>query len=434
MERFRMSRRRFLVTTATAGVLGTTGYWFSRQPVRLALIGAGTQGNGLAQANGLAYWFGGLYGQIVAVCDVDRNRASATRNKHCPEADIYGDYRRVLERDDVRAVLIATPDHWHARIAIDAMKAGKAVYCEKPLDLTIAEGQLLVQTVRATGAVFLGGTQQRTAWKFRTACELVRNGRLGRLKKITVTLPRRWQAEFEGPFQNSPPPPELDWEQWLGQAPLVEYCPQRCHGSFRRWYEYSGGQMTDWGAHHMDIAHWAMGLGEDGPLTIEGQGQMPHVVNGFSTPIEFTVDMGYSNGVHLHVRTDPDYDANGLLFEGEESSLFVNRERIEGRAYDEYRRHWLVRNPTRLHQSPTCRANTVTHHLRHFYACICCGEQPVSDVVAMHRSATACHLANIALRLGRKLTWDAKHEQIIGDPEANAMQSRPQRAPFEVRA
>src|SRR5947209_6245215 len=249
----RWSRRQFLASGLAGVALGTAAHWGLRRPLRLGLIDAGGQGTGLLKSNRVAWWLGGPCAEVAAVCDVDRGHREAVRAAHCPAADLYDDYARVLERDDLHAVLIATPDHWHARIAVQALHAGKAVYCEKPVSLTVAEGQAMVRAVRATGGVFMAGTQQRSDYRFRTAAELVRNGRLGTLHTVTVTLPQRWKAEYDGPFPACPVPPELNWERWLGQAPWAEYCPQRCHGTFRRWYEYAGGTMTDWGAHHMDI-------------------------------------------------------------------------------------------------------------------------------------------------------------------------------------
>ena len=284
------------------------------------------------------------------MCDVDRNQAEKLTAKYCPDTEIYEDYRKVLERDDVDAVVIATPDHWHARIALDALEAGKAVYCEKPISLTVAEGQMLVKAVERTKGIFQGGTQQRGwSYKFRTASELVRNGRLGQIHTATVTLPQRWKGESDGPFENCPPPKGLNWEAWLGQAPLVEFCPERCHGLFRRWYEYAGGQMSDWGAHHMDIAQWALGVHETGPVTVSGQANMPKVENGFNTPIEFSVDLSYSNGVVVRVRTDPDESRNGIVFEGESGDLFVSRTVLRGRAVDELAKRPLPSDAVRLH-------------------------------------------------------------------------------------
>jgi predicted dehydrogenase len=428
----RLTRRKFFFLAGSSAALGGAGSWFSRRPIRLGLIGAGAQGRVLAGKVTHSWWRPGAYGKLVALCDVDRGHAQAVGAASCPDAEIYDDYRRLLERDDLDGVLIATPDHWHTAIAVTAMRAGKAVYCEKPLSLTVAEGQLLVSTARKTGGVFLGGTLQRTDRKFRTACELVRNGRLGTLHTITVILPERWRGTSPGPFPTAAPPPELNWDAWLGQAPLVPYCKERCHGSFRRWFEYSGGQMVDWGVHHLDIVHWAMGMDNSGPVRIAGKGEMPHVANGYNTPLVFTVDLLYPNGVHVHVRTDADEQKNGIRFEGDGGWMFVSRGRLEGSAVDELARTSLSADAIRLHDSPTVNRDVLTHHVSHFFRCIREDEMPVADVISQHRSASACHLANIALRLGRTISWDPEREQVIGDPEAEAMLSRTRRTPYEL--
>jgi predicted dehydrogenase len=432
MLRGRFSRRQFLVAAAGTAGLGAAGLWLVRRPVRLGLIGAGAHGAALARANQFPSWRQSPPSRILAVCDVDRGHAYAVRGKHCPDAAVYADYRALLERDDLEAVLIATPDHWHAAIAVAALQAGKAVYCEKPISLTIAEGQTLVRTVRETGGLFLGGTQQRSAWTFRTACELVRNGRLGKVHQVTVTLPEHPIGSSEGPFASCPPPGDLDWETWLGQAPLVPYCPERCHGTFRRWYEYSGGTMTDWGAHHLDVVHWALGVEASGPRTIEGKGDLPQIENGFNTPTRFTVNLDYAGGVRVHVRTDPVFAHNGIRFEGGTGALFVNRDHLIGPAVDELARHPLPSDAVRLHETPAAREDVLAHHLAHFLACVRKGGQPIADVASQHRSASACHLANISLRLGRRLTWDPDKEEVIGDSEANALLSRWQRPPYRV--
>jgi myo-inositol 2-dehydrogenase/D-chiro-inositol 1-dehydrogenase len=420
-----ISRRRFMVC-ASVGALGFGGYWFGRRPVKVALIGAGTQGTNLARSLDTAWWLGGPFATVVSICDVHRARAETLRNNRCAGAEIVTDHRQVLERDDVQAVLIATPDHWHARIAIDALHAGKAVYCEKPISLTVAEGQALVQTVKQTGGVFQGGTQQRNMANFRRACELVRAGGVGQLHTITVTLPCRWNRESTGPFPPAPVPPGLDWDRWLGQAPLADYCPQRCHGSFRRWYEYSGGQMTDWGAHHVDVAQWALGDAV-APLTVEGHAEFPNVAGGFNTPIQFHTELTYPGGVRMLVRSDPGQDTNGVLFEGDRGAIFVNRSRLDGSALN-----LPAPATTPLHPRSAARTAAQAYHLIQFLIAMKTGEPLVSDVVGQHRSATTCHLANIAMRLGRKLTWDGGREQIVGDAEANAMLTRPQRDPYKL--
>lgn len=428
----RITRRRFLVGGAATVALAGGGYWVSRRPIRIGLVGAGLRGRALAASLSQLYWLPGHYPEVVAICDVDRSHAEAVKAESWPHAELYGHYQKVIERDDVRAVVIATPDHWHALIAYHALKAGKAVYCEKPISLTIAEGQLLVKTVQETGQVFQAGTQQRSDWRFRMAAELVRNGRLGNLRQVTMTLPKRWKGETNGPFPPMDPPEELDWEQWLGQAPLVPYCPQRAHGHFRRWYEYAGGQMTDWGAHHMDIAHWAMDMDRSGPLVVDGQAEFPNVPGGFNTPIDFTADLYYPGGVRVHVQTSADENLNGINFEGDKGSLFVSRAKVEGPAVDELKDNPLPADAVRLHDTPGYKSNVLSRHFMQFFDCMYGDAKPLSDVVGQHRSTTACHLANIAMRVGRKVTWDPVREEVVNDPEAAAMLTRAQRVPYQL--
>ena len=382
-------------------------------------IGVGGQGTSIADR-------ARKFGDIVAVCDVDRTHAERARDKFGGKADIYDDYRKLLERKDIEAVTIGTPDHWHTAVALTALRAGKDVYCEKPLTLTIDEGQLLIEAVHQTGRVFQVGTQQRSDARFRQACELVRNGRLGKLQKVTVSLPR--STKVGGPFMTRPVPESLDWERWQGQAPAHDYSPERCHHDFRWWYEYSGGVMTDWGAHHIDIAHWALGVEHSGPLTIEGK--LSHAerkrideaqrTNSFNTAGEFTVDLIYPAGVLVRVVLGDE----GVSFEGDQARLYVNRGRITGKPVEELAERPLPADAVRLYESHD--------HMGNFFDCIRTRKQPISDVASQHRSVSACHLANLSLRLGRKLTWDAAKEKFVGDHEANGMLGRPQRAPYEL--
>jgi predicted dehydrogenase len=357
------------------------------------------------------------FGDIVAVCDVDRGRAEEAKSRFGGKADVYDDYRKLLERDDLDAITIGTPDHWHTAICIAALKSGRDVYCEKPLTLTIDEGKQLVRVVKETGRILQVGTQQRSDRRFRLACELVRNGRIGKLKKVTVTLP---ESPAGGPFAPQPVPANLNWDFWLGQAPYVEYCPERCHYNFRWWYEYSGGIMTDWGAHHMDIAHWGMGMENSGPLSIESSAVLPNIPNGYNTPNHFTIDMIYPGDVHLHVNIGD----NGVLFEGDKSRVYVNRGRITGKPVEELKENPLPEDRIKLHESDD--------HMGDFVNSVRTRKPPVSDVESQHRSVSACHLANISMRLGRKITWDPEREQIVGDSEAAAMLTRPQRAPYTI--
>ncbi len=399
---------------------------------RLGLIGCGGQGSGDARG-------ASQYGDFLAVCDVDKNHVD--RAKRDPrigkaKADTYEDYRKVLDRKDIDAVIIGTPDHWHTKICIDAMKAGKDVYCEKPLTLTIDEGKKLGAVAKSTGRVVQVGTQQRSDHNrvFLLAVALVRAGRIGRVRKVTAAI---GGAPSGGPFAKEAPPAVLNWDMWLGQAPKVDYIKQRCHSEFRWWYEYSGGKLTDWGAHHVDIGQWAIGQENTGPTSIEVvtkefpvefKNGLPTVDDRYNTPTGFLVRAKFANNVEMNIRHDTE---NGVLFEGTGGKIFVTRDRIDlqGGAVD-----GLYKNPVPDSLLVELRkGKRVDGHMANFFECVRDRSVPVSDVWTHHRALTTCHLANIALRLGgRKLTWDPAKEEIVGDAEANGWLTRPQRAGYEV--
>ena len=399
---------------------------------RLGLIGAGGQGSG--DARGASH-----YGDFLAVCDVDKGHAGhakADRQIGKGKADTYEDYRKLLDRKDIDAVIIGTPDHWHTKICIDAMKAGKDVYCEKPMTLTIDEGKKLGQVAKETGRVVQVGTQQRSDHNrvFLLAVALVRAGRIGKIKRVTAAI---GGAPSGGPFTKEKPPADLNWDMWLGQAPKVDYIKQRCHNDFRWWYEYSGGKLTDWGAHHVDIGQWAIGMENSGPdtievakddLPVEYKNGWPTADDRFNTPTAFHVKAHFANGVALDIRDDTE---NGVTFEGTGGKIFVTRDRIDlqGGAVE-----GLHKNPVPESFLVELRkGKRVDGHMANFFECMRDRSVPVSDVWTHHRALTTCHLANIALRLGgRKLTWDPVKEEILHDAEANAWLSRPQRASYEV--
>lgn len=428
-----LNRRRLLKATAASSLAAGFGAtWFSatRDPIRLALIGAGGRGRQLART---VRWtrLHRRCGELVAVCDVFRGRAEQVRDDSCPRATLHEHYEEMLDRSDIEAVIVATPDHWHTAITLAALRAGKAVYCEKPLTLTVAEGKLLVAAAARTGGVVQVGTQQRSDWRFRTACELVRNGRLGNLRGIEVTLPTGSLPATSGggPFSTSPVPSDLNWDLWLGQAPWAEFCKQR-YDPFRWWFEYSGGFMTDWGAHHLDIVHRALGVEDSGPLRIDGRAELPQVPNGYNTPRQFTVDLTYPGGVPVHVRLSE--QENGILFEGDEGRIFVNRGRLTGVPVEQLARRPLPADAVRF-DAGASRWGTATYlHLLDFFDCVRTGKPPISDVGSQHRTATACHLANISMRLGRPIRWDPSSEQCPDDPAGNALLNRPQRAPCSI--
>jgi predicted dehydrogenase len=262
---------------------------------RLAAVGMRYQGSVITQ-KALAH------GDLVAVCDVDRHVAEQAKASFGSTAALYEDYRKMLDRKDVEVVLIGAPDHWHTAMALAACRAGKDVYCEKPLTLTVDEGKLLCKVVKETKRAFQVGTWQRSDVNFRLACELVRAGRLGKLRKVTVMLDKNPTG---GPFRATPPPANLNWDLWQGQAPAAPYAAERCHYTFRWWQEYSGGKVTDWGAHHLDVAQWAMGVQLSGPLEVEGTATFPKVENGYNVPGAYRARLVYPGGVEMTVLDGP---------------------------------------------------------------------------------------------------------------------------------
>ncbi|MFM7073115.1 MAG: Gfo/Idh/MocA family protein [Planctomycetota bacterium] len=373
------------------------------------------------------------FGDVVAVCDVDRHVREQARASFGSVATLFEDYRDMLGRADIDVVLIGAPDHWHVKMAADACRAGKDVYVEKPLTLTVEEGRLLLPIVRETGRVVQVGTWQRSDQRFRQAAEMVRDGRLGKIRKVQVVLGKNPQG---GPFETAPAPKHLNWEKWLGPAPLVPYTPERCHYTFRSWYEYAGGEITDTGAHHLDIAQWAIGRQHSGPVRIEPVATMPRVANGYNVPVSYRVTLRYADGVEVELLEE---GRSGILFEGERGRLFVSRGAITGAPVDDLARNPLPRDAYRLYghddqSRPELagKIDAIKNHMANFHDCTVSRKTPISDVVSQHRTASACHLANIACRVGRPLDWDPEAERIVGDAEASMLLSRVARDGYGV--
>ncbi|MEX0678675.1 MAG: Gfo/Idh/MocA family oxidoreductase [Pirellulales bacterium] len=430
----KLTRRTFVQTSVGALALAANPYWRT-SPARAAesknerplvgSIGLGGQGTGIARR-------ASKYGDVVAVCDVQREHAERAKNEHFAKAEIYDDFRKLLERKDVEAVTIGTPDHWHTAIALAALDAGKHVYCEKPLTLTIGEGKQLVAAVKKSGRVMQVGTQQRGDQfeLFGRAVATARSGRLGKIQKVTVNLPL--STEEGGPFEKQDVPQGLNWDFWLGQAPQADYCPERCHFRFRWWYEYSGGIATDWGAHHMDIAQWVLDVENSGPLTIDGtQTKRPEIPGGFNTPKLVLVDYQYPHDVQVQMRAQPPGD-EGLLVEGDQGRIYVNRGRITGKPIEEQDADQTLKDKIMADVEKLYKGNTAKmgDHMGNFFEAWMHGKWPISDVESQHRSVSACHLGNISIRLGRKLTWDPAKEDFVGDSEASGMLTRTQREPY----
>ncbi len=430
-----ISRRGFISGTAAALAASGLPAWFATEAaaqsgakrkrfaandqINIAVIGPGGSKGGYKQGLNDTRAAAGHPGvRVIGACDVDATHLDEALKVFGADCRGYKDYRDLLARKDLDAVVIGTPDHWHTNIAIAAMKAGKDVYCEKPLTLTIDEGKKLVKVWKDTGAIFQTGSQQRSDPRFRLACELVRNGRIGKIKYAEAHLPT---GPTGGPFQPRPVPSDLDWDMWLGQAPETEYVKERTHGDFRWWLEYSGGMMTDWGAHHNDIAQWGLGRDRSGPVSTVASGKGPTIChNCYSTFPEFDVLHTYDDGITLRTTNKGE---NGVHFEGEDGWIFVSRGVLK--ASDQK----LLDEPL---PDGAVRLYVSDDHAGNWLDCIRKRDrQPICDAEIGHRSVTVCHLGNISLRLGgRKLSWDPKKERFNNDDEANAMLARHMRAPY----
>ena len=410
----------FFISTPARRVFGALS---PNDRPRIGAIGLRYQGTVIANQSR-------IFGDIVAVCDVDKHVREQAKASFGSTPLAFEDYRDLLARKDIDVVTIGTPDHWHTKMLIDACKAGKDAYCEKPLTLTVDEGKKICDVVQQAKRVVQVGSWQRSDERFRTAAEIVRAGRIGKLKSVEVVLGKNATG---GPFPSSPTPKHIQWDLWQGQTPEVPYVEERCHYTFRWWWEYSGGQMTDWGAHHIDIAQWAI---NSLPVRFEGSSVMPNDQSGYNVPVDFESKVTYANGVELTIR---DHGENGILFQGEQGRIFVNRGKLTGAAVDELQSRPLPRNKWQLykHDHPdrpllTGKLEAIINHMGNFFDCIESRNNPISDVVSQHRSVSTCHLANISLRLGRPLQWDPKNEVFVDDAQANTMLSREQRKGYEI--
>jgi predicted dehydrogenase len=389
--------------------------------------------------------------RVVAVCDLDSKRLGEGRalvedfyrrkGESAPGVAAFHDYRDLLAKGEVDAVVISTPDHWHAKPAIDAAVAGKDVYLQKPASLTIAEGRLMSDVMHRTGRVFQLGTQQRSSEQFRRACELVRNGRIGEVRTITIGLPVDPSGDEE---PEMPVPRNLDYEMWLGSTPRVYYTEKRVHPQadysrpgWLRCEQFGAGMITGWGVHHVDIAHWGMGTEHTGPVEVEATAEFP--TRGlWDVHGPFRVDARYANGVTMRIS---DAFPNGVRFEGTEGWIFVTRGAYAATASDpvakERSAQALSASDPRVLASATGPGElhlprSADHH-GNWLEAVRSRQAPISPAEVGHRSTSACLVAHVAMRLGRKLRWDPLRERFRDDDEANAMLSRPQRAPYEAK-
>jgi predicted dehydrogenase len=444
-DTFHISRRSFITRASlTAAATGLPLWFVERDLARaaeqggvpsaspnnrpgLALIGCG--GQGASDLAGAA-----KFGNVVALCDVKENALKAVAARYTQEGKAPAtstDFRKILERKDVDIIVNGTPDHWHSLINIGAARAKKDVYGEKPLTLTIDEGKQVIKAVRDHKIVFQTGTQQRSDRRFRLACELVRNQRIGKLQTVEVFVPAGLR---EGPFaKDQVAPAGLNWDLWLGQAPQVGYMKERASNMFRWWWDYAGGPVTDWGAHHNDIARWA--IGQDGPVSVEAKATVGPIAGGYTTCKEFEATLEYAGGIRQIVKTttadspfggviDPKGQRNGIRFTGTDGWLWVNRGDMTASKEDIYMTP-LPESALKLEDSK--------NHMGNFFDCVRSRKDPIAHVEQGHRSAVVGHLIIIAMQLGRKLQWDPAKEIFTGDgaKEANQHLAREMRKPYD---
>ena len=402
--------------------------------------------------------------QLLAVCDVNtasggyrtpqqflgRKPAQEKVNRYYAEktgrgqyrgCDAYRDFREVLERSDVDAVAIIVPDHWHAWMTVAAARAGKDIYCEKPLSLTVADGQAMVRAVRQHGRILQTGSHWRSYPLARRACELVRNGRIGKLQRILTCLPPNNAVSPGVGWQPMPVSEGFDYDRWLGPAPEAEYHEDRCFYRFRFILDYSGGQVTNFGAHRNDIAQWGHGTDSTGPVEVEDLGsEFPPRGDLFTTALKAAFRCRFADGVALECRTEePDSDTRfETRFEGTEGWVQFSRgglktepESLASSQIGPDEIHLLVSNPQRSGDEKGT-SYLIPDHVRNFLDAVRSRQDPIQPVEVGHRTATICHLGNIAMRLKRKIRWDPDRERILGDDEAAAMLSRPNRPPWNL--
>ena len=425
MSNSSLTRRGFLKNAAASALCGPYLLGSSARAaapasdrITIGCIGIGSNGVGH-----LGRYLSSSQTQVLAVCDVDgeqRTAALAKANKRYAAqvksgqfkgVAAYSDFREVLARDDIDAVAISTPDHWHAIVSIEAAKAGKDVYCEKPLSLTIGEARAMANAVRRYGCVFQTGSQQRSGYggRFRLACELVRNGRIGKLLTAHVTVGGPSGDCF---LPGEAVPAGLDWDMWLGPAPWRPYHHRIHPRSWRSFRDYSGGGMTDWGAHHFDIVQWALDMDRSGPVQIHPPDGKDH------NRLTYT----YANGVQVY-HGGFTGKGSGITFTGTQGRIEVSRESL--RTEPEHLAKEPI-GPGEIHLYDSA------NHSGNWLECIRTRRRPICDVEIGCRSATVCHLGNIAYWLKRPLKWDPAAEQFVGDAEANRWVDRPKRAPWRL--
>ena len=397
--------------------------------ITMGMIGCGWQG-GSNMGGFLAH----NNCQVVAVCDVDKNHlseAATAVNNHYKNKDCktYHDYRELLARTDIDAVMIATPDHWHALPVVEAARQGKDIYGEKPLGKTIAEQQAMVKAVQQNKRIWQTGSWQRSERNFHYGSEIVRNGLIGTIKRVEIGLPSGHNdfAKTRDQMTETPPPAELDYEFWIGPAQMMPYIKARVHKNWRWNYNTGGGQLLDWIGHHCDIAHWGMDCDDSGPLEVEGQGVFPPKDAVWNTCTKFRITAKYPKDIEVVIAGGYSDIKGGTKWIGSDGWVWVSR----NNAFESSNPEWADarRLPEELRKVKLYESSD---HIGNFLDCVKSRKPTITPIEVAHHSAIPGHLGYIAAVVGRKIKWDSKQEVIIDDAEASKLLTREYRAPWKL--
>jgi len=406
-----------------ASAMGKNGAVAPSNRVVLGCIGVGGMGTGNMRS---FLEFEDV--RIVAVCDVDANHlhdAKKMVDEHYKNSDCktYRDFRDLIARNDIDAISLATPDHWHSPIAIAAAESGKDIYGEKPLSHSLAEGRAMCDAVKRYNRIWQTGSWQRSVANFRFACELVRNGRIGKIHTVHVGLPEGHSINgSKADLIIQEPPEELDYDFWLGPSPYAPYFPARTHWNWRWQLDFGGGQMLDWVGHHVDIAHWGLDMDYDAPIEVEGHGEYPKD-GPWDTAVKYRVTTRYQNGIQLIISGGHEDIKMGSKWIGEEGWVFVKRGEIDANPKGLLKEKFGP-NDVRLYKS--------TNHQRNFIDCVKSRKESITPCEVAHHSQIPGHLGQIAMLLGRKIRFNPDTEEILNDPTASKMLSTPMRSPWHI--
>jgi predicted dehydrogenase len=430
-----ISRRQFLAATGLAlaaptlipaSAFGRSAGTSPSGRVTIGVVGWGMQGPGNTDA-----FLGMKDTQVVAACDLDKNHLQQALDKingHYKNQDCkpYHDYREVMARKDIDAVMLAVPDHWHALLAVEAAKNKKDIYGEKPLARTIAEQQAIVKAVQKNKRIWQTGSWQRSQGPFRKAAEIVRNGLIGKVTRVEVGLPSGHSdfARTKDKLSVTPPPPELDYEFWIGPSKMEPYIQGRVHMNWRWNYNTGGGQLLDWIGHHCDIAHWGLDMDNDGPSEIEGEGEFPPADAVWNTCTKYRIQLKYPKDITMIIAGGHKDIRSGTKWIGTDGWVWVDRG-----GYDASNVDWFVKIPDDQYKVKLYKTDG---HQRNFIDCVKSRQPTITPVEVGHHSAIPGHLGLISMLVGRKIRWDPVKEVILGDAEASKLLTRPYRSPWKL--